>query len=136
MADVDHDDLLDILEPAQAAGLVREDGIERFLFSHALVRDTLRRLDGAVAPGPAARPGRRGAPRTAAAGRREEARHWLAAGPAYAGQAWQAAVAAAEVARQLHAHEEAADLLAGGVRRDGRRPRRPRRRSGTTCCCG
>ena len=41
----------------------------------------------------------------------EEARHWLAAGPTYAAQAWQAAVAAAEVARQLYAHEETADLL-------------------------
>ena len=41
VADVDPDDLLDILEPAQVAGLVREDSIERFRFSHALVRDTL-----------------------------------------------------------------------------------------------
>ena len=31
------------------------------------------------------------------------ARHWLAAGPAYADRAWRAAVAAAEVARRLHA---------------------------------
>ena len=60
VADVDPDDLLDILEPAQVAGLVREDGIERFRFAHALVRDTLVAAIGAVPPGPAARPGRRG----------------------------------------------------------------------------
>ena len=32
--------VLDALEPAQQAGLVREDGIDRFSFAHALVRDT------------------------------------------------------------------------------------------------
>ena len=69
VAGVDQDDLLDVLEPAQAAGLVREDGIDRFLFAHALVRDTLRRLDAAVPPGPAARPGRRGARRPPPAAR-------------------------------------------------------------------
>jgi predicted ATPase len=36
----DEDALLDALEPAVAAGLVREDGIDRFTFAHALVRDT------------------------------------------------------------------------------------------------
>ncbi len=38
---IDEDDLLDVVEPAQAAGLVREDGVDQFFFAHALVRDTL-----------------------------------------------------------------------------------------------
>jgi hypothetical protein len=106
----DEDHLLDVVEPAQAAGLVREDGVDRFAFAHALVRDTIyadlspsrrarrhalvaRHLDG--------RPGRR----------TEEARHWLSAGPTCAPQAWRSAAAAARVALQAHAHEEAAELL-------------------------
>ena len=110
VANVDPDDLLDVVEPAQVAGLVREDSVDRFRFSHALVRDALvaamspsrrARLHARVAAVLRGRPGRQ----------TEEARHWLAAGPAYAAQAWQAAVDAAEVARQLYAHEETADLL-------------------------
>ena len=38
---VEEDDLLDHLDPALDAGLVREDGIDRYLFGHALVRDTI-----------------------------------------------------------------------------------------------
>ena len=38
---IDPDDLLDVVEPAEAAGLVRDVGVERFAFAHALVRDTL-----------------------------------------------------------------------------------------------
>lgn len=38
---LDEDTLLDRLDPALDAGLVREDGIDRFLFGHALVRDTI-----------------------------------------------------------------------------------------------
>ena len=38
--EVDEEDVLDDLEPALAAGLVREFGVDRFRFSHALVRDT------------------------------------------------------------------------------------------------
>ena len=45
----------------------------------------------------------------------EVARHWLAAGPAYAARAWRAAARAAEQARGLHAHEEAAELLGRGA---------------------
>jgi hypothetical protein len=110
VADVDPDDLLDVIEPAQVAGLVREDSVERFRFSHALVRDT---LVASLAPSRGARLHARvaGVLRGRRGRETEEARHWLAAGPAYAPQAWQAAVAAAEVARQLYAHEETADLL-------------------------
>ena len=107
---LDEDDLLDALDPALAAGLLREDGIDRYLFGHALVRDTIY---GAI---PSARRARAHA-RVAEAlhgtsGRETEvARHWLRAGPAHASRAWLAAVGAAALARRLHAHEEAADLL-------------------------
>ena len=90
----DEDELLDRLEPALAAGLVREDGIDQFTFAHALVRDTTRsqvsasrraRVHARAAEALQHRPGRE----------TELARHWLAAGPAYADRAWRAAVAAA-----------------------------------------
>src|SRR5918992_430410 len=41
----------------------------------------------------------------------ETARHWLASGPAYAGQAWRAARAGAEAARRVHAYGVVAELL-------------------------
>lgn len=41
VTDTDPDDLLDELEPCLRAGLLREEGIDRFAFSHALVRDSL-----------------------------------------------------------------------------------------------
>ena len=114
VAGIDPDDLLDVVEPAQVAGLVREDSIDRFRFSHALVRDT---LVAAMAPSRAARLHARVAEvlRGVRGRQTEEARHWLAAGPSYAPQAWRAAVAAAEVARQLYAHEETADLLCAAI---------------------
>jgi DNA-binding SARP family transcriptional activator len=106
----EENDLLDHLDPALDAGLLREDGIDRYLFGHALVRDTI------YAAIPAARRARAHA-RVAEslagkAGRETEvARHWLAAGPSYAPRAWLAAVGAAALARRLHAYEESADLL-------------------------
>jgi DNA-binding SARP family transcriptional activator len=107
---IDEDDLLDVVEPAQAAGLVRDDGIDRYAFGHALVVDTLlsgirpsrlarihARVAQALPPGP---------------GHESElARHWLAAGPSYAAQAWRAAMAAAEQSSALHDHERASRLL-------------------------
>ena len=107
---VAEDDLLDHLDPALDAGLVREDGIDRYLFGHALVRDTIyaaipaarrARAHARVAEALAGTPGREN----------EVARHWLAAGPSYASRAWLAAVGAAALARRLHAYEESADLL-------------------------
>jgi DNA-binding SARP family transcriptional activator len=107
---IDEDDLLDVVEPAQAAGLVREDGIDRFLFAHALVRDTLRaglsasrraRAHARVAEVLEGRPGRE----------TEVARHWHEAGPSYADRAWRSAVEAAGLARRLHAYDQAAELL-------------------------
>jgi hypothetical protein len=109
------DDLLDRLEPALAAGLVREDGIDKFTFSHALVRDTTRsqvslsrraRVHARAAEALQHRPGRE----------TELARHWLAAGPAYADRAWRAAVAAAAVARRVYAHDQAAEQLRDALR--------------------
>ena len=71
VAGTDEDDVLDRLDPALEAGLVREDGVDRFLFAHALVRDTAtprsrapgaRRLHARVAEvlAGAARPRERG----------------------------------------------------------------------------
>ncbi|RUP40273.1 MAG: transcriptional regulator, partial [Gordonia sp. (in: high G+C Gram-positive bacteria)] len=113
LSGTDEDAVLEALEPAMAAGLVVEDGIDRYSFAHALVRDTL--YDSLSA----SRRARRhvAAARTLAGRGRavEEARHWLAAGPTHAGTAWRAAVAAAEVARDLHAHEETAALLGSAL---------------------
>ncbi len=104
------DDVLDLLDPALATGLVREDGVDRFTFDHALVRDTL------VARLPVSRRARLHARAAAALGEArgretELAHHWLAAGPAHAPDAWRAAEAAAQVSLASYAHDEAADLL-------------------------
>ncbi len=111
----DEEDLLDLVEPAQAAGLVRDDGVDRFVFAHALVRDTIY---AALSPSRRARQHARVATHLAGLPDRatEEARHWLAAGPSYGDRAWRAARAAAEVARRSHAHVEAATLCAAAVR--------------------
>ncbi|MGC4111029.1 MAG: BTAD domain-containing putative transcriptional regulator [Nocardioides sp.] len=106
---VDEDDLLDVVEPAEAAGLVREVGLGQFTFAHALVRDALTsglsasrraRAHARVAEAMGDRPERAG----------ERALHWRAAGPSYAGRAWRAGVQAAEAARAVFAHDEAAAL--------------------------
>jgi DNA-binding SARP family transcriptional activator len=107
---IDEDGLLDVVEPAEAAGLVRDVGVERFTFAHALVRDTLvaglsatrrARVHARVAEALTDQPDRAG----------ERAVHWQAAGPSYAGQAWRSAVEAAGVARRLYAHQQSAYLL-------------------------
>ncbi|WP_170297135.1 BTAD domain-containing putative transcriptional regulator [Georgenia thermotolerans] len=104
------DDLLDALEPALAAGLVREEDVDAFAFAHALVRDTLwaalpasrrARVHARVAAHLEPTPGHES----------QTAHHWLRAGPGHAGRAWRAAVAAAAVARRLHAHDDAVGLL-------------------------
>ncbi|WP_162253918.1 BTAD domain-containing putative transcriptional regulator [Phycicoccus sp. Soil748] len=108
------EELLDRLDPALDAGLLREDGIELYLFGHALVRDTIygslsatrrARAHARVAAALQGRPGRE----------TELARHWLAAGPSYAARGWLAAVSAAVVARRLHAYDEATDLLVSAL---------------------
>lgn len=107
---IDEDDLIDVVEPAQAAGLVREDGIDQYLFAHALVRDTLR---ASLSTSRRARAHARIADvLTGVPGRETEvARHWREAGPACADRAWRAAVEAAALARRLFAYAEAAQLL-------------------------
>ena len=109
-AGADEDEALDHMDTALAAGLVREEAVGSYLFGHALVRDELygdlgptrrARMHARVAEALEPRPGRES----------ETARHWLAAGPAYAGQAWRAARAAAEAARRVHAYGEVAELL-------------------------
>ena len=113
---IDEDDLLDVVEPALAAGLVREDGLDRYAFSHALVVDTLlsgirpsrlARIHAGVAAALPEQPGHE----------TELAGHWLAAGPSYAPQAWRAAVAAATASSRLHDHDRAANLLRAALER-------------------
>jgi len=106
---------LDALEPARALGLVVDDDVELFRFSHALVRDAVydaipasararqhAAVAAAIEQGPADEPGR---------ARSEAARHWLSAGPSQAARAWRAAAAAAQEAAGLHAWDEADQLL-------------------------
>jgi DNA-binding SARP family transcriptional activator len=113
-ARIDEDDALDVVEPAQAAGLVREHGVDHYLFTHALVRDRLR--DGIGASRKARVHARIAEALSQAPGREsEEARHWREAGPLYAARAWRSAVAAAALARRLHDHDEAAVLLDGAL---------------------
>ena len=115
VSSVTEDDLLDALDAALDAGLVREEGIGRYAFGHALVRD-------AVYAGWSATRRARAHARTAAVldeytdRATEAARHWLSAGPASAGRAWRAAsVAAAEVVRTQHAYGTATELITAGL---------------------
>ncbi|WP_188113244.1 AfsR/SARP family transcriptional regulator [Nocardioides humilatus] len=109
-AAVDEDDALDVVEPAQAAGLLRENGVDHYVFTHALVRDRLRegisasrtaRMHAKVAGALALRPGYVS----------EVADHWRSAGPAHARPAWHAAVEAAGLVRSLNEYDEAATWL-------------------------
>ncbi|MEP9365348.1 BTAD domain-containing putative transcriptional regulator [Nocardioides sp. CN2-186] len=115
VAKLDEDTALDRLDPAIEAGLVAEDGIDRFRFNHALVRDTV------LAGLPQSRRGRVHA-RAAQAltGKRnreaEIARHWLAAGPRHVGDAWPAAQAAARSAIDVYAYVEALEMLEYALR--------------------
>ncbi|MBZ5736594.1 BTAD domain-containing putative transcriptional regulator [Nocardioides mangrovi] len=111
---IDEDDLLDIVDPAQAAGLVREDGIDQYLFAHALVRDTLR---GSLSVSRRARVHARAAEALEGVPGRETevARHWREAGPSYADRAWRSGVDAAGLARRFYAYDEAAELLRGAL---------------------
>ena len=107
------DDVLDDLEPAQAAGLVREDGVDAWAFAHALVRDTVY---AGLALTRRARVHARVAEALAGRGREtEEALHWRAAGPAHAARAWRSAASAADLTRRLHAHDQSVELLTAGL---------------------
>ena len=111
----DEDAVLDALDPALAAGLVDEDGVDRFRFTHALVRDTV--LSGLPSRGaPACTPGPRRRSPAAAGHQAEIARHWLAAGPRHVADAWPAAHAAARSATDVYAYVEALEMLEHALR--------------------
>lgn len=112
---LDEDTALDRLDPAIEEGLVAEDGVDRFRFNHALIRDTAlsglpqSRRARVHARAAEALDGRRG--REA-----EIARHWFAAGPRHLHRAWPAAQAAARSARDVFAHVEALEMLEYALR--------------------
>ena len=118
-AGLDEDRVLDGLDPALAAGLVEEDGVDRFRFTHALVRDTVlaglpqsrrARVHARAATALAARP-------SGSSGHEAEiARHWLAAGPRHLAEAWPAAQAAARSAMVVYAYVEALEMLEHALR--------------------
>jgi DNA-binding SARP family transcriptional activator len=114
-ARVDEDDALDRLDPAMAAGLVEEDGVDRFRFTHALVRDTV--LAGLPQSRRARVHARAAEALTDRSGHETEiARHWLAAGPRYVSQAWPAAQAAARSATAVYAYVESLEMLEHALR--------------------
>ena len=125
--------MLDHLDAALAAGLVREDGVGRYLFGHALVRDDAVRA--ALGPTRRARMHARVAealePRPAARAR-SRGTGWPPARRTPA-QAWRAARAAAEVARRVHAYGEAA--RAARAPRSTPMGRTPTPRAGTATTC-
>ncbi len=113
VADLDEESVLAMLEPAVGAGLLAEEDVDRFRFTHALVRDTAltglplsrqARLHARAAEALSSRPDRVG--RVA-----DVARHWAAAGPRHRRAAWQSAAAAARAAAGVHALAEAHALL-------------------------
>jgi DNA-binding SARP family transcriptional activator len=114
-ARLDEDAVLDGLDPALAAGLVEEDGVDRFRFTHALVRDTVL---ASLAHSRRARVHARAA--QALAGRAgheaEIARHWLSSGPRHVADAWPAAQAAARSAAAVFAYVEALEMLEHALR--------------------
>jgi len=116
VADLDPDELLDRLGPAQETGILHStQGL--LSFDHALTRDAI------LAMTTASRVARthvriartlESAPSSAinAAERAFDlAHHWLAAGPLYAGSAWPAAAAAGALAAEDFANVEAANLF-------------------------
>ncbi|KGN32225.1 hypothetical protein N798_07505 [Knoellia flava TL1] len=116
VAELDPDELLDRLEPAQEAGILHStQGL--LSFDHALTRDAILAM---TTPSRVARTHARiaraleSAPSSAinAAERAFDlAHHWLAAGPLYAGSAWPAAAAAGALAADDFANVEAANLF-------------------------
>lgn len=106
----DEDRVLDTLDEVVTAGLVREDGVDAFRFSHALVRDTVH---SGVSPTRRARWHAKAAEVLEGRADRvgEVARHWHQAGPGYVDRAWRAARLAAREALRLYAYEEAVELL-------------------------
>jgi hypothetical protein len=114
-AGLDEDDALDVVEPAIAAGVLREREIDRYAFTHALVRD--RFCDGVAASRIAREHAKVAAVLERTPGHESEvARHWRRSGPANAGRAWRSAKTAALRVRLLYEFEEEAELLEGALR--------------------
>ena len=135
------DDVDDLLAPAREAGLVQEPEVGTLAFTHALTRDAVAttatpsrvarlhaQVAHALADGGAVAPLVGPEERVA-----ELARHWLAAGPSYAGRAWRAAVDAAAQARRTFSWVEAAQLMAAAIEAHRRDPLGTPR-SASTCC--
>ena len=121
-AAVNEDDVLDRLDPALEAGLLREDGIGRYLFGHALVRDSV--YTGFSPTRRARAHARVAAVLEQYADRETEvARHWLAAGPGHAAGPG-SRPGRGRVVRTRHAYGTAAELLVAALDGDGRRPAR------------
>ncbi len=135
------DEVDDQLAPARDAGLVQEPEVGMLAFTHALTRDAVattatpsriarlharvaHALSGSGAVATLVGPDERVA---------ELARHWLAAGPSYAGRAWRAAVDAASQARRTFSWVEAERLMGAASTPTGVTRSAPPR-SGSTCC--
>ncbi|HYF72677.1 MAG TPA: hypothetical protein VD864_07635, partial [Nocardioides sp.] len=103
------------------AGLVEEDGVDRFRFTHALVRDTVLSI---LPQSRRARVHARAAAALAGRGGHEAeiARHWLAAGPRHLADAWRAAQAAARSATAVFAYVEALEMLEHALRAQDQDP--------------
>jgi DNA-binding SARP family transcriptional activator/DNA replicative helicase MCM subunit Mcm2 (Cdc46/Mcm family) len=124
------DEVEDLLQPAREAGLVLEPEAGTLAFTHALTRDAvaatttasrIARLHARVAHSLAdgGSVARLVGPEERVA---ELARHWLAAGPSYAGHAWRAATAAAAQARRTFSWVEAEQLMAAAIEAHRRDP--------------
>jgi hypothetical protein len=116
--DLGDDTVTDELTVAAGQGLVRETSVGSWAFAHALTRDAVLRT---LTASQAARHHARVAQLLAEPGpvqsllepderTSELARHWAQAGPAFADRAWPAAKAAADQARAVSAHLQAARL--------------------------
>ncbi|MHA3835202.1 BTAD domain-containing putative transcriptional regulator [Terrabacter sp. AAH1] len=120
----------DHLEPARAAGLLVDHGLDGYAFAHALARDAVyhsapprrrARVHAQIAHALATDPGLR-TTMTDDELTAELARHWPASGPTHAEQAWRAADAAATQARRAAAYRDAMDLRARAVEAHRRVP--------------
>ncbi len=113
VAGLSEETVLEELEPALGAGLLAEEDVDRFRFTHSLVRDTalaglpLSRRARIHARAAETLAGRHDRPDLVA----DVARHWASAGPRHRREAWQSAAAAARAAAAVHAHAEARTLL-------------------------
>ncbi|SDB80738.1 Predicted ATPase [Raineyella antarctica] len=117
------------LDPAVDDGLVGAGDGESFAFSHEVIREALLAAlpraerstwHAAIARTLQGGPGLRDHKRRSAL-----AYHWRRAGAPFAPQAWRAAVRAADVAHEVFAIEEEADLLAEAVEAQRRDPEVP-----------